>query len=215
MFWFRWYRAKHSAPIRRTMAHSGSGGGGGGSGGSDGGAGAAVPTTRVQQHATAREEIKSGARLFLVAGFASAFTKTSVAPLDRVRTIAQTGVAQSSSGGIVPIFRSVVQQDGIRGLWKGNVRSFVCAVAGRCCLLSLTAGFGCRGSPKHHTYAATSLNRNVTRTKQHTRATTHLIHPRARLCAPQRRRATFLFFLFRAGGELLPRVPLPRHPLCV
>ncbi len=86
------------------------------------GGGGAAPKRVQQEHASAGEEMRSGARLFLVAGFASAFTKTSVAPLDRVRTIAQTGVAQSSSRGIAPIFRSVVQQDGFRGLWKGNVR---------------------------------------------------------------------------------------------
>ena len=70
---------------------------------------------------TVSSQMNSGARLFLCAGFASVFTKTCVAPLDRARTIAQTGVSKSSSQGLFSILRTIVEQDSLRGLWKGNV----------------------------------------------------------------------------------------------
>ena len=50
------------------------------------------------------------------------FTKTCVAPLDRSRIIAQTGVGGlDASGGLLRIFRNVIHNEGLRGLWKGNV----------------------------------------------------------------------------------------------
>jgi hypothetical protein len=73
----------------------------------------------AQQHGgkTPRALAESGARLFLVAGTASALTKTGVAPLDRLRIIAQTGLNK----GPLADFRRIVQQEGVRGLWKGNL----------------------------------------------------------------------------------------------
>ena len=44
--------------------------------------------------------------------------KTCVAPLERVRILAQTGAAGSSGMGAT--WRRVVEREGVRGLWRGN-----------------------------------------------------------------------------------------------
>lgn len=62
--------------------------------------------------------LSDGVRLFLVAGTSSLAAKTSVAPLDRGRIIAQTGVGGSaSSSGVISIFRHVLRSEGPLGLW--------------------------------------------------------------------------------------------------
>eukprot|EP00037_Helgoeca_nana_P030004 m.366388 g.366388 ORF g.366388 m.366388 type:complete len:327 (+) comp28094_c0_seq2:156-1136(+) len=53
----------------------------------------------------------------LAGGFAGIMTKTLLAPLDRVRILCQTG---ASNEGMMGTFRTVIQSDGIPGLWFGN-----------------------------------------------------------------------------------------------
>jgi len=53
-----------------------------------------------------------------IGGFAGTAAKTVVAPLERVRILAQTG---HGKGSILKTTVSVVQNEGITGLWRGNL----------------------------------------------------------------------------------------------
>jgi solute carrier family 25 phosphate transporter 23/24/25/41 len=53
-----------------------------------------------------------------IGGIAGTVAKTSVAPLERVRIMAQTGHGAGSALGTV---RLIVQREGVAGLWRGNL----------------------------------------------------------------------------------------------
>mmetsp|Transcript_33712 Transcript_33712/g.88622 ORF Transcript_33712/g.88622 Transcript_33712/m.88622 type:complete len:147 (-) Transcript_33712:1240-1680(-) len=53
----------------------------------------------------------------LAGGVAGVIAKTTLAPLDRIRIMAQTG---ASSVGMFATINVVVKQDGVVGLWSGN-----------------------------------------------------------------------------------------------
>jgi solute carrier family 25 phosphate transporter 23/24/25/41 len=57
-------------------------------------------------------------RRSLAGGLAAACGKTLTAPLERVRIIKQA--ADRGSTRSVPLLASIYQQDGVRGLWRGN-----------------------------------------------------------------------------------------------
>uniref|UniRef100_A0A7S4V0H8 Mitochondrial carrier protein n=2 Tax=Guillardia theta TaxID=55529 RepID=A0A7S4V0H8_GUITH len=73
--------------------------------------------------AMAKEKIRAlppgqkTAILLIAGGIAGATAKTCVAPLERVKLLAQAGECRN---GIVSAFKSVIEQEGIRGLWRGN-----------------------------------------------------------------------------------------------
>ncbi|KAL3921328.1 MAG: hypothetical protein SGPRY_004941 [Prymnesium sp.] len=66
-------------------------------------------------------------------GFAGAVSKTCIAPLERVRLLAQTG---ESSLGMVQTMKTIVTNEGMRGLWRGNTVNVVRMVPSKCVLLS-------------------------------------------------------------------------------
>ena len=55
---------------------------------------------------------------FIYGGIAGGFSRTMVAPLDRVKILMQT---TSSKQSLTQMFRQVLQQEGFVSLWKGNV----------------------------------------------------------------------------------------------
>lgn len=57
------------------------------------------------------------AQRLVIGGVAGCLAKTTVAPLERLRIMAQTGHA---SGGMVSMWRLVVRDEGVSGLWRGN-----------------------------------------------------------------------------------------------
>uniref|UniRef100_A0A7S0I1S3 ADP,ATP carrier protein n=1 Tax=Hanusia phi TaxID=3032 RepID=A0A7S0I1S3_9CRYP len=73
--------------------------------------------------ALAKEKIRSlpagqkTAILMIAGGIAGATAKTCVAPLERVKLLAQAGECRN---GIVSAFQCVIEKEGFRGLWRGN-----------------------------------------------------------------------------------------------
>ena len=54
-------------------------------------------------------------------GCAGAITKTSVAPLERIKIIMQVqGMNGEQSSGLVATMRQVVQEEGVLSLWRSN-----------------------------------------------------------------------------------------------
>eukprot|EP00941_MAST-03F_sp_MAST-3F-sp1_P004873 g4873.t1 len=60
---------------------------------------------------------KNVARFLLAGGLAGCVAKTCVAPLERVRILAQTG---GLVGGIWPSMREIIRTEGVVGFWRGN-----------------------------------------------------------------------------------------------
>jgi len=61
----------------------------------------------------------------LCGGFAGVLSRTIVAPIDRVKILLQTqavvaGMSRDKYGGVVGTLRKVVQEEGVRMLWRGN-----------------------------------------------------------------------------------------------
>ena len=53
------------------------------------------------------------------------FTKSLAAPLERIKILFQIRSKAYSPEGIIPTFRSIVQKEGIAGLWKGNTATLL------------------------------------------------------------------------------------------
>jgi solute carrier family 25 protein 16 len=58
---------------------------------------------------------------FLSGGIAGTFAKTAIAPLERVKILFQIRSIHYPYTGIVPTIRKIVHNEGITGLWKGNM----------------------------------------------------------------------------------------------
>jgi len=73
------------------------------------------------------------AALGISGGIAGGIAKTTVAPLDRVKLLLQTGEAH---GSITMTLRKVVHHEGVVGLWRGNTVNVVRMVPSKCVLLA-------------------------------------------------------------------------------
>lgn len=62
---------------------------------------------------------------FLCGGVAGAVSRTCVAPIDRVKILKQTQFIQEGGknkyGSMLQTFQTVLKEEGVRGLWRGNV----------------------------------------------------------------------------------------------
>ena len=67
-------------------------------------------------------------------GLAGAVAKTAIAPLERVRLLAQTG--QGGSAGAVYTLRKVITNEGVAALWRGNTVNVVRMIPNKCVLLA-------------------------------------------------------------------------------
>jgi len=66
-------------------------------------------------------------------GLAGAIAKTAIAPLERLRLLAQTGQASS---GVVHTMRKVIHNEGVAALWRGNTVNVIRMVPNKCVLLA-------------------------------------------------------------------------------
>ena len=82
---------------------------------------------------TSRSSIAHATALGVSGGLAGGIAKTSVAPLERVKLLLQTGESQS---GIMMTLRRVVHHEGFIGLWRGNTLNVVRMVPSKCVLLA-------------------------------------------------------------------------------
>lgn len=64
---------------------------------------------------------------FLIGGVSAAFSKTATAPIERVKILLQTQDSNKAIldtglkyNGIIDSFKRVVNEEGVRYLWKGN-----------------------------------------------------------------------------------------------
>ena len=67
-------------------------------------------------------------------GLAGAVAKTAIAPLERVRLLAQTG--QGGSAGAVYTLRKVIHNEGVAALWRGNTVNVIRMIPNKCVLLA-------------------------------------------------------------------------------
>ena len=58
--------------------------------------------------------------LFLAPGIAGCVSRTSTAPLDRIKTIYQARGGRAASTGIVGSFRHMLKEGGVISMWRGN-----------------------------------------------------------------------------------------------
>jgi len=60
------------------------------------------------------------AKEMIAGGVAGAFSKTAIAPLERVKILLQTRTNEFGSLGVLKSLKKVRQHDGIKGFYKGN-----------------------------------------------------------------------------------------------
>ncbi len=82
---------------------------------------------------TSRNSPAHAAALGVSGGIAGGIAKTTVAPLERVKLLLQTG---ESNSGIMMTLRKVVHHEGLYGLWRGNTVNVVRMVPSKCVLLA-------------------------------------------------------------------------------
>lgn len=109
-----------------------------GAGASSAGVGASSSATRTAPPSgTTRTAPPSGttmaAALGLSGAVAGAVAKTAIAPLERLKLLAQTG---QSTGGVLRSLSRVAQHDGFWSLWRGNSVNVARIIPNKCVLLA-------------------------------------------------------------------------------
>lgn len=59
-------------------------------------------------------------RRMICGGLAGMIAKTATNPLERIKMLSQTGEHGLKSSGVVSLYRSIIQNEGVMGLWAGN-----------------------------------------------------------------------------------------------
>lgn len=59
-------------------------------------------------------------RRMVCGGLAGCFAKTATNPLERIKMLSQTGEHSSKSGSVVSLYRAIIRNEGVIGLWAGN-----------------------------------------------------------------------------------------------
>ncbi|CAJ1958636.1 unnamed protein product [Cylindrotheca closterium] len=59
-------------------------------------------------------------RRMICGGLAGMIAKTATNPLERIKMLSQTGEHGLQSSGVLSLYRSIIQNEGIMGLWAGN-----------------------------------------------------------------------------------------------
>lgn len=76
------------------------------------------PATKVQATTSQTAEMT---RRMICGGVAGMIAKTATNPLDRIRMLSQTGEhGLSGSASVYNLYRSIIQKEGVIGLWAGN-----------------------------------------------------------------------------------------------
>lgn len=79
----------------------------------------------AQQERESYDELFVTLKRFMCGGLAGAVSRTCVAPIDRVKILRQTQFIQESGhlkyGSMLQTVQTVLKEEGIRGLWRGNV----------------------------------------------------------------------------------------------
>ena len=73
--------------------------------------------TLVQQSSQAATDMT---RRMICGGLAGCIAKTATNPLERIKMLSQTGEHSSKSGSVVSLYRAIIKNEGIIGLWAGN-----------------------------------------------------------------------------------------------
>ena len=58
-------------------------------------------------------------RRMVCGGVAGMIAKTATNPLERIKMLSQTG-EHGGSGGVIQLYRSIIRNEGVVGLWAGN-----------------------------------------------------------------------------------------------
>ncbi|KAG7359314.1 mitochondrial carrier protein [Nitzschia inconspicua] len=74
-------------------------------------------TTIVQQSGQAASDMT---RRMVCGGLAGCIAKTATNPLERIKMLSQTGEHTSKSGSVVSLYRAILRNEGVVGLWAGN-----------------------------------------------------------------------------------------------
>ncbi|KAG7355277.1 mitochondrial carrier protein [Nitzschia inconspicua] len=74
-------------------------------------------TTLVQQSGQAASDMT---RRMICGGLAGCIAKTATNPLERIKMLSQTGEHTSKSGSVVSLYRAILHNEGVVGLWAGN-----------------------------------------------------------------------------------------------
>eukprot|EP00526_Cylindrotheca_closterium_P017862 CAMPEP_0113659968 /NCGR_PEP_ID=MMETSP0017_2-20120614/32645_1 /TAXON_ID=2856 /ORGANISM="Cylindrotheca closterium" /LENGTH=296 /DNA_ID=CAMNT_0000574563 /DNA_START=68 /DNA_END=958 /DNA_ORIENTATION=- /assembly_acc=CAM_ASM_000147 len=59
-------------------------------------------------------------RRMICGGVAGMIAKTATNPLERIKMLSQTGEHGLQSSGVVSLYRSIIENEGVMGLWAGN-----------------------------------------------------------------------------------------------
>lgn len=73
--------------------------------------------TTLHQSSVAAVEMT---RRMVCGGLAGMIAKTATNPLERIKMLSQTGEHGQKSSGIMSLYRSIIQHEGVWGLWAGN-----------------------------------------------------------------------------------------------
>jgi solute carrier family 25 phosphate transporter 23/24/25/41 len=98
-------------------------------------------------------------------GLAGCIAKTVTNPLERIKMLSQTGEHSSKSGSVVSLYRAIIKNEGIIGLWAGNGANLLRIFPAKAVVFSANDMFqgtfrklsNTRDTQKlHHTYAFVS-----------------------------------------------------------
>lgn len=83
----------------------------------------------ARQRQVSYEELTITLKRFLCGGFAGAVSRTCVAPIDRIKILRQTQFIQEGGqmkyGTMLQTAQTVLKEEGVKGLWRGNVTNVI------------------------------------------------------------------------------------------
>lgn len=78
----------------------------------------------LRRRSTVKQVTTDATRRMICGGLAGMIAKTATNPLERIKMLSQTGEHSSAAGSsrtsIIGLYRDIIRNEGIRGLWAGN-----------------------------------------------------------------------------------------------